>query len=117
MIDGKYPELLFEKDDDVWDIINRLVEETKGVNADLNKNFNISKSLEKQLPFFACKNIILSKEHQKDIARYIYCTKFKTSPYSGSYSQQPLRWIKKSFIIRSVMGSMTSSINKEDNDG
>ena len=83
----------------------------------MDKSFNIARSLEKQIPFFACKNIILDKEYQKDISRYIYCTKFKTSPYPGSYSQQPLRWIKKSFIIRSVIDSMKSGINKEDNDG
>ena len=117
MIDGERPTILFNNDDDVWDIINKLIEETKEVNEDLGKDFNIAKSIEKQIPFFACKNFTINKESQEDISRYLYCSKFKTQPYPGSYSEQPLRWIKKAFIIKSTLGSRSNEESGENKDG
>ena len=63
-----------------------------------------------QLPFFACKRIILDAKMQKDISRYIYCTELGISPYPGDYSMQPQRWIDKFFIIKSTIND---AIKKE----
>tara|TARA_R100000808_G_scaffold22905_1_gene50206 strand:+ start:2123 stop:2338 length:216 start_codon:yes stop_codon:yes gene_type:complete len=52
------------------------------------------------LPHFCCKNILQSKEIQKDIERYIYCEQFGVSPYSGSYGDQPAKWVDRAFIIK-----------------
>ena len=117
MVNGKYPELLFESDDDVLDVISMIIKETKEANKSMGKNFDIEKSVNVQIPFFACRNILLNKEHQDDIARYIYCTKMETPPYPGSYSEQPLRWIKKAFIIKSAIDSIQSTNSEENRDG
>ena len=51
-------------------MIDLLIEETKEAN-EKGKEFDIAKSVNAQLPFFCCKNIVHSREHQKDIERYI----------------------------------------------
>ena len=56
-----------------------------------------------QLPFFACRNIVLDEKAQKDIARYVYCSDFGISPYQGSYGDQPKKWINKCFVIKKLM--------------
>ena len=53
--------------------------------------------------FFCCKNIVQSREHQKDIERYIYCEQFGISPYPGSYGEQPAKWVDKAFIIKNTL--------------
>ena len=45
MVDGEYKTLLFENDDDVWKIVDKLIEETKMVNIDMGKSFDISSSV------------------------------------------------------------------------
>ena len=92
----------FKCDEDVWDIIDLLIEETKGHN-EKGKEFDIAKSVNAQLPFFCCKNIVHSREHQKDIERYIYSEQFGISPYPGSYGEQPAKWVDKAFIIKNAL--------------
>ncbi len=67
------------------------------------QKFNIAESVMAQLPFFACNNLILDKEAQKDIARFIYSKDFGISPYKGSYGEQPARWIEKSFLLKNLI--------------
>ena len=83
----------------------------------MGKDFNIAKSVNSQIPFFACRNIFLDKQCQKDISRYLYCTKMKTPPYPGSFSEQPLRWVKKSFIIKNTIESSVNSSSIRETDG
>ncbi len=71
------------------------------MNKKTGKDFDIAHSISRQLPFFTCINIALNKEYQKDISRYVYCTKFNTPAYSGSYGQQPSKWVHKISIIQS----------------
>jgi hypothetical protein len=92
----------FECDEDVWAIIDLLIEETEELN-EKGKEFDIAKSVNAQLPFFCCKNIIRSREYQKDIERYIYSEQFGISPYPGSYGEQPARWVDKAFIIKNAL--------------
>ena len=66
----------------------------------MGKNFDIAGSISSQLPFFSCINIMFKKEYQKDISKYVYCKDFGTSPYSGSYGEQPNKWIQKVNIIK-----------------
>jgi hypothetical protein len=56
-----------------------------------------------QLPFFACKNIILDRNAQKDIERFMYSRQFKISPYKGSYGDQPKKWVDKSFMLTNLV--------------
>ena len=102
-IDGEYKTLTFKKDEDVWDIVKKIIEETKEVNRNMGKSFDIGNSLLKQLPFFACRNVVFKKEYQNDIAKYVYCSDFSIPAYPGSYSDQPHRWISKSIIIKNAL--------------
>lgn len=112
-IDGKYENKEFKSKEDVWEIVGLLIEETKYHNEQ-GKSFDIASSVKAQLPFFCCPNIIVSRELQKDIERYIYCEKFGLQPYPGSYGQQPNRWVQKSFIIRKTLAKFQKD---QVNDG
>ena len=54
------------------------------------------------MPFFTCKNHLLDKNIQKDIARYIYCKDLGISPYKGSYGEQPANWVDSFFVIKNA---------------
>ena len=69
----------------------------------MNKQFKVAPSIMKQIPFFACSNIILSPENQKDISRYVYSSEFNCPAYKGSYGEQPYKWVTKSFLIKSAL--------------
>ena len=101
-INGKYEVRTFKCDEDVWKVIDLLIEEIKEYN-EKGKEFDIASSVNAQLPFFCCKNVIQSKEYQKDIERYIYCEQFDVMPYSGSYGEQPAKWVDRAFIIKNVL--------------
>ena len=92
----------FTSDEDVWNVIDLLIEETEEANRE-GKNFNIAESVMAQLPFFSCNNLILDRDAQKDISRYIYSKDFGISPYKGSYGEQPKLWIEKTFILKNLM--------------
>ena len=92
----------FECDEDVWTIIDLLIEETEELN-EKGKEFDIAKSVNAQLPFFCCANIVQSREMQKDIERYIYSEQFGISPYPGSYGEQPAKWVDRAFIIKGAL--------------
>lgn len=102
---------IFTSDKDVWDVIDLLIDETEQANYE-GKSFNIAESVMAQLPFFACNNLILNKDAQKDISRYIYSKDFGISPYKGSYGEQPQRWIEKSFTIKNLIERQKSKAMK-----
>lgn len=91
----------FEGEDDVWDAIELIINETKELNAQQGgMDFDIAKSVNAQLAYFCCTNSIRSNNIQKDIERYVYCEQFGISPYPGSYGDQPAKWVDKAFIIK-----------------
>ena len=102
LIDGKYETRMFTSSDDVEAIIELLVDEVKENNAK-GSSFNIAESVVKQLPFFACPNVLLNSQAQKDISRYVYSQQFGISPYKGTYGEQPYKWVEKSFLIKKVI--------------
>ena len=102
LIDGKYETRMFTSNDDVEAIMELLVDEVKENNAK-GSSFNIAESVVKQLPFFACPNVLLNSQAQKDISRYVYSQQFGISPYKGTYGEQPQKWVEKSFLIKSII--------------
>ena len=90
----------FTCDEDVWEVIDLLIEEVKVTNESSGKEFDVCQSVEAQISFFACKNVLYKKEYQDDIARYLYCKEFGVQPYEGDYSKHPAKWIDKAFIIK-----------------
>tara|TARA_R100000278_G_scaffold17008_1_gene17095 strand:- start:285 stop:725 length:441 start_codon:yes stop_codon:yes gene_type:complete len=118
-IDGTYPLKTFNSKEDVWDVIRILIEETENMNEEMGKSFDIASSISQQLPFFCCVNNILNNSSQKDISQYIYCTDLGVSPYSGSYGNQPKKWIDKFFLIKNALGKIQERQIKKakDNNG
>jgi len=114
LVDGSYPIRMMESDEDVWEAINLIVEETKEANAK-GGSFSVGQSIMAQLPFFACPNIMLNKEAQNDISRFIYSKDFGVNPYPGSYGEQPVRWIAKSFLIKGLIEKQKSKAIKDGN--
>ena len=98
-------------DKDVYEVIDLIIEETKEVNLK-GGSFNIGESVMAQLPFFACKSILLDKESQRDIARFIYSGDFGVSPYEGSYGEQPAKWVAKAFLLKSLLERQKSKAMK-----
>lgn len=113
LIDGQYNKQRFESKQDVWDVIELIIEETKEANMQ-GSNFNIAESVLIQLPFFACTDIFLNKQSQKDIARFVYAKDFNVPAYDGSYGQQPSKWVEKSFLLKSIIEQQKSKVM---NDG
>ena len=102
LIDGKYQTRMFTSSSDVEEIMELLVDEVKQSNKK-GSNFNIAESVVKQLPFFACPNVLINAQAQKDISRYIYSQQFGISPYKGTYGEQLHKWVEKSFLIKNVI--------------
>ena len=102
LIEGKYETRTFTSSDEVWDVIRFLIDETKQ-HIKEGSNLHIAESVMAQLPFFACSNVVLNKNAQKDISRFMYARQFKISPYKGSYGEQPKKWVEKSFILTHII--------------
>ena len=103
LIDGERETRTFNSVEDVWQVVDLIIEETLQFNHEQGKDFDIGESVVNQLPFFACQNSLVDISIQKDVERYIYCEKFGVSPYSGSYGEQPASWVKRSFQIRKAL--------------
>ena len=119
-IDGKRLKRTFTCKEDVQEIIKLLIKETENF-IDKGKSLDVALSVSKQMPFFACINILYDKDSQKDIEKYLYCKEFGISPYSGSYGEQPKRWVDTVFFIKKALAkkekSMIEKQNKEVNNG
>tara|TARA_R100001594_G_scaffold50636_2_gene83884 strand:- start:491 stop:889 length:399 start_codon:yes stop_codon:yes gene_type:complete len=102
LIEGKYTSRTFRSNDDVWDVIRLIIDETKEENKK-GGSFNIASSVMAQLPFFACVNMMKNIKAQEDIARFMYARQFKISPYQGSYGDQPRKWVEKSFLLTGLI--------------
>ena len=101
LIDGKRVYQTFTCKEDVWEIVDLLIEEVYENNKK-GKEFDVAQSINSQLPFFACRNIVYDKEIQRDIQRYVYCKDNNVSPYEGDYGKQPALWVEKYFIIKAA---------------
>ena len=118
MINEKYETWEFKSEKDVWKVVELIEDETEKLNIETGRNFDISESVYAQIGFFACKNILLNKDIQKDVQRYLYCEKFSIPPYKGDYGKQPYLWIEKAFLIRKYLAKLESKqINKAKKDG
>tara|TARA_R100000234_G_scaffold3488_1_gene2911 strand:+ start:6189 stop:6569 length:381 start_codon:yes stop_codon:yes gene_type:complete len=98
LIEGKYETRIFTSDEDVWDVIRLLIDETQE-HIEEGSNLHIAESVMAQLPFFSCREIIIDEKAQKDISRFMYAKQFNISPYKGSYGEQPKKWVDKTFLL------------------
>ena len=102
LIDGNYETRTLSSDDEVCDIIRLLIDETQE-HINEGSNLHIAESVMAQLPFFTCTNMVMDHQSQQDIARFMYARQFKISPYSGSYGEQPKKWVEKSFLLNNLI--------------
>ena len=116
-IDGKRPLWEFKSDRDIWKAVDLLIEELYENNKK-GKEFDMAQSINAQLPFFTCKNVVHDKEIQRDIQRYVYCRDTNVPPYNGAYNEQPALWVERYFVIKSAFAKMEKTqIDKVRKDG
>lgn len=111
LIEGKYETRTFTSDDEVWNVIRLIIDETKQ-HIEEGSNLHIAESVMAQLPFFTCSSMIMDAEAQKDISRFMYARQFNISPYKGSYGEQPKKWIDKTFLLTHLLERQKSKAMK-----
>ena len=111
LIEGKYETRTFTSNNEVWDIIRLLVDEAKQ-HIKEGSNLHIAESVMAQLPFFSCSNMLIDAKAQKDITRFMYAKQFNTSPYKGSYGEQPKKWVDKTFLLTHLLERQKSKAIK-----
>ena len=117
LINGERINKTFTCKEDVWEIIDLLIEEVHEHNKK-GKEFDVAQSINAQLPFFTCKNYLLDSDIQKDISRYMYCKEFNVPPFKGTYGEQPSIWAQKTFIIKNALAkkekTMIDKVKKDN---
>ena len=115
-IGDDYPYIEFRSDDDVWDILEKLIEEVNMLKSK-GRDVSLYSAIYNQIPFFSCKNRFLTPKAQKDIQKYIYCKDFGCSPVEGGYGQQTGRWVSTSIIIKNAIKTKEAdAYKKAEND-
>ena len=103
----------FKSDEDVWGVIDLLIDEVKSNNKKLGKQFDVASSVKAQIPFFACSNSVYDSSMQRDIQRYVYCKELSVSPYEGNYNQHPAQWVDRFFIIKNCLAKIEEQAIKK----
>jgi hypothetical protein len=103
----------FNSQDDVWAVIDLIALETKKFNKQKGKEFDVAKSIASQIPFFACFNRIRGEKYLKLLNKYLYCTETGTPAHSGSYGDQPAKWVQYFFIIKNAMAKKQNMIQEK----
>ena len=93
----------------MYDIIDLLIAEVKQNNLELGSEFDIAQSINTQLPFFSCRNVLFTKDIARSIQRYIYCTELGVNPYEGAFGSQPAIWVDTFFIIKRAFAKLEKS--------
>ena len=92
-------------------MIGELYEEAKDMSSDDSDNPIVG--VLHQLPYFCCPNIILDRQIQDDIQRYIYCEDTGTQPYPGDYGDVPAKWMTIHFILKGSISASQNEYRKE----
>ena len=103
----------FKSQDDVWVVIDLITQETKRFNDEIGKEFDVVKSIASLIPFFTCFNHIRDEKYLKLLNKYLYCTETRTPAHSGSYGEQPARWVQYFFIIKNAMAKKQKMIQEK----
>ena len=108
-----YEKRTFKDVDDIWAVIALIAQETKTFNKEQGKDFDVAKSIAAQLPFFACLNNVRDEKYLKLLNKYVYCTETNTPAYSGSYGEQPARWVQYFFIIKNALAKKEQQMHEK----
>tara|TARA_Y100001963_G_scaffold151424_1_gene234231 strand:- start:51 stop:467 length:417 start_codon:yes stop_codon:yes gene_type:complete len=112
-INGKYERKIFYNNEDVHNVIELLIKETRDMNQE-GESFDIASSISQQLPFFSCMNVLYDPSSSRDIERYVYSKELNVPPYSGTYGEQPKIWVDKMFMIKNAFAKKESDIRKKE---
>ena len=93
----------FKSQDDIWAVIDLIALETKEFSKKQGRDFDVTKSIATQIPFFACLNKVRDDKYLKLMNKYIYCTETNTPAHTGDYGEQPARWVQYFFIIKNAL--------------
>lgn len=88
----------------MWGIVDLLINEINQYDG----NFDLDKSLIAQLPHFTCPNHFYTKDINRLLQRYSYCTENNVSPYPGTYGEQPYKWVQSFFTIKNAYAKKES---------
>jgi len=114
-IDDNYPEKVFESKEDIWEVIDLLLKETKTLNKQKGSEFDPIANVISQIPFFGCYNHIREPKHLKLINKYIYCTETGTPAHTGGYGDQPATWVEYFFIIKNALAKKEKQLHDKMN--
>ena len=114
-IDGAYKERVFESKDDVWEVIDLLLQETKTLNKQKGKDFDPIANVITQIPFFGCYNHIRESKYLKLVNKYVYCTETGTPAHTGGYGDQPATWVEYFFIIKNALAKKEKQMHDKMN--
>ena len=103
----------FISQNDVWAVIDLIAQETTKFNEEQRKECDVGKSIASQIPFFTCFNHIRDEKYIKLFNKYMYCTETGTPAHSGSYGEQPARWIQYFFIIKNAMAKKMNTMKEK----
>ena len=101
-VDGKTQVLEFVCKDDIWEVIDAIKKESEDLKSK-GYNIDITKNIASQIAFFACPEMLKDPKYIEMINKYIYCKETNVPPYPGSYGEQPFRWVKRFFAIKSAL--------------
>jgi hypothetical protein len=108
-----YEKRTFKSVEDIWAVIDLIAQETKELNKQAGNNFDVSKSISSQIPFFACVNKVRDDKYLKLLNKYVYCTETNTPAYSGSYGDQSSRWVQYFFIIKNALAKKEQEMHEK----
>ena len=119
MINNVYEKQTFNSIEDVWDVIDLIIDDTKTTAKETGLSLDIDKSITTQLSFFCCPSIFNSREIQRDIEKYTYCKDNNVPPHKGAFGEQPAKWVDKFFTIKNAFAkkeqTMIDKMKKERN--
>ena len=112
--DGKYQEEIFNNKEDVWNYALELKAESKELRKGKGNADDLAMDVYMQLPFFCRSVVLLDKNIQRDINRYVYAKELGIAPYPGSYGEQPAIWIEKQFLIKNMLTALKRMREKKN---
>ena len=117
MINNEYQTRVFRTKEDIWSIVDMLINEEKRKNKSQSLDVDSYYAISKQLPFFTCSNHFYSSGNSCLISKFFYCKEFGIPPHKGTYYAQPNRWIESSFLISNCLSKKESiAISKQGKD-
>ena len=112
--DGKYSKEIFNNEEDVWNYALKLKTESKELRKGKGNADDLAMDVYMQLPFFCWSVVLLDKNIQRDINRYVYAKELGIAPYPGSYGEQPAIWIEKQFLIKNMITALKRMREKKN---